>query len=93
MSKSITLKRYRKVYEKYVKVEKNRHLSASRETGKYRDKENIKNKGENDYREFLKSESKKEKYKKMLPVERMKTIASVWKRDRKQLKRATRTIK
>jgi hypothetical protein len=48
---------------------------------------NSKPKKLNDYQQFVQTESKKEKYKKLKGSERLKTIANEWKKNKKKCKK------
>ena len=82
MSRSTRLKKYGIVYNLYMKGKE--IPSPIPKRGKREDK---KNNTTNEYQEFLKKEMKKNEYKDIPPVERMKKIAKLWERHKKKRKK------
>lgn len=79
--KSDRLKRYGKVYNSYIrKIEESKIKSPSTYRAK---KSNKKSRSLNSYQKFVRCESKKDKYKDLSSKDRLTSIASEWRLQKK----------
>tara|TARA_R110002111_G_scaffold166366_2_gene232301 strand:+ start:38 stop:292 length:255 start_codon:yes stop_codon:yes gene_type:complete len=79
-SKSIRLRKYGSAFKKYAKDSSEPFQKKEEEKKERKEK---KKKDLNDYQEFFKKESRKEKYKHLHGKERMERISKSWKKLKK----------
>jgi len=88
-SRSVRLKKYEAVYKEHMKKYPSSSIKYERKIEPDKEKIQTSDKKKtilNEYQNFVKEESKKEKYKNMKGAERLAAIAQVWKRKRKRNK-------